>query len=42
MDVVITSGVRVSIKTLQPPQVYVHFYHFTNGDYCVTIQYTVF
>ena len=25
MDVVITSGVRVSIKTLQPPQAYVHF-----------------
>ena len=39
MDAVITSGVRISIKILPPPQVYVHFCHFTNGDYFVTIPY---
>ena len=39
MDAVITSGVRISIKILPPPQAYVHFCHFTNGDYCVTILY---
>ena len=39
MDAVITSGVCISIKILQPPQAYVHFCHFTNGDYCVTIPY---
>ena len=39
MDAVITSQVRISIKILPPPQAYVHFCHFTNGDYCVTIPY---
>ena len=39
MDAVITSGVRIFIKILPPPQTYVHFCHFTNGDYCVTIPY---
>ena len=32
MDAVITSGVHISIKTLQPPQERVHFHHFINGD----------
>ena len=39
MDAVITSGVRIFIKILPLPQAYVHFCHFTNGDYCVTIPY---
>ena len=39
MDAVITSGVSISIKILPPPQAYVHFCHFTNSNYCVTILY---
>ena len=39
MDAVITSRVRISMKILPPPQAYVHFCHFTNSDYCVTIPY---
>ena len=39
MDVVITSGVHISVKILQPPQVHVHFCHFISGDYCITILY---
>jgi len=39
MDVVITSGVHISVKILQPPQVRVHFWHFISGNYCITIPY---
>ena len=43
MDAVITSRVRSYFrkKILRPPQVYtnVHFCHFTDGDYCVTMTY---
>jgi len=39
MDAVITSGVHISVKIPQPPQVHVHFCHFISGDYCITIPY---